>query len=70
MLINNAGLGTPQSAGNVPDDGALTVIDVNMLGPWRVTSAALPALRESGGRVVNVASASRTWRSPSRPPTA
>jgi len=56
VLINNAGLGTPQSAGTVPDDGALTVIDVNMLGPWRVTSAALPALRESGGRVVNVAS--------------
>jgi NAD(P)-dependent dehydrogenase (short-subunit alcohol dehydrogenase family) len=56
VLINNAGLGTPQSAGAIPDDGALTVIDVNMLGPWRVTSAALPALRESRGRVVNVAS--------------
>jgi NAD(P)-dependent dehydrogenase (short-subunit alcohol dehydrogenase family) len=27
-----------------------------MIGPWRVTSAGLPALRESGGRVVNVAS--------------
>jgi NAD(P)-dependent dehydrogenase (short-subunit alcohol dehydrogenase family) len=56
VLINNAGLGTPQSAGGVPDDGALTVIDVNMLGPWRVTSAALPALRAARGRVVNVAS--------------
>jgi NAD(P)-dependent dehydrogenase (short-subunit alcohol dehydrogenase family) len=56
VVINNAGLGTPQSAGRVPDDGALTVIDVNMLGPWRVTSAAMPHLRESRGRVVNVAS--------------
>ena len=56
VLINNAGLGTPQSAGRVPDDSALTVIDVNMLGPWRVTAAALPHLRESRGRVVNVAS--------------
>jgi NAD(P)-dependent dehydrogenase (short-subunit alcohol dehydrogenase family) len=56
VLINNAGLGTPQSAGRVPDEGALTVIDVNMLGPWRVTAAALGHLRESGGRVVNVAS--------------
>ena len=56
VLINNAGLGTPQSAGGIPDDGALTVIDVNMLGPWRVTSAALPELRKSAGRVVNVAS--------------
>ena len=32
------------------------MIDVNLLGPWRVTSAALPALRRSRGRVVNVAS--------------
>ncbi len=29
---------------------------MNLLGPWRVTAAALPALRESRGRVVNVAS--------------
>ncbi len=56
VLINNAGLGTPQSAGRPPDDDALAVIDVNLLGPWRVTSAALPALLESRGRVVNVAS--------------
>jgi NAD(P)-dependent dehydrogenase (short-subunit alcohol dehydrogenase family) len=56
VLINNAGLGTPQSAGLAPDEPALAVIDVNLLGPWRVTSAALPALLESRGRVVNVAS--------------
>ena len=56
VLINNAGIGIPQSAGLAPDDEALAVIDVNMLGPWRVTAAALPALRESRGRVVNVAS--------------
>jgi NAD(P)-dependent dehydrogenase (short-subunit alcohol dehydrogenase family) len=56
VLINNAGIGEAQSAGEAPDEKALAVIDVNMLGPWRVTSAALPALRESRGRVVNVAS--------------
>ena len=56
VLINNAGLGLPQSAGAAPDDDALAVIDVNLLGPWRVTAAALPALRSSRGRVVNVAS--------------
>lgn len=56
VLINCAGLATPQSAGLPPDERALAVIDVNMLGPWRVTSAALPALREARGRVVNVAS--------------
>jgi NAD(P)-dependent dehydrogenase (short-subunit alcohol dehydrogenase family) len=56
VLINNAGIGLPQSAGAAPDDDAVAVIDVNLLGPWRVTAAALPALRESRGRVVNVAS--------------
>src|ERR1700677_35487 len=56
VLINCAGLATPQSAGEPPDARALAVIDVNLLGPWRVSSAALPALRASRGRVVNVAS--------------
>jgi NAD(P)-dependent dehydrogenase (short-subunit alcohol dehydrogenase family) len=56
VLINCAGLATPQSAGLPPDAKALAVIDVNLMGPWRVTSAGLPALRASHGRVVNVAS--------------
>jgi NAD(P)-dependent dehydrogenase (short-subunit alcohol dehydrogenase family) len=56
VLINCAGLATPQSAGLAPDEKAMAVVDVNMMGPWRVTSAALPALRASHGRVVNVAS--------------
>jgi NAD(P)-dependent dehydrogenase (short-subunit alcohol dehydrogenase family) len=56
VLINNAGVGDPQSAGEAPDETALAVLDVNLVGPWRVTAAALPALRESRGRVVNVAS--------------
>ena len=56
VLINNAGVGFAQSAGAPPDERALALIDVNMIGPWRVTSAALPALRASRGRVVNVAS--------------
>jgi NAD(P)-dependent dehydrogenase (short-subunit alcohol dehydrogenase family) len=56
VLINNAGIGPAQSAGTPPDEAALACIDINMVGAWRVTSAALPALREARGRVVNVAS--------------
>ena len=58
VLVNNAGLGTPQSAGVEPDPGALRVLEVNLIAPWRVTAAALPALREAAGRarVVNVSS--------------
>jgi NAD(P)-dependent dehydrogenase (short-subunit alcohol dehydrogenase family) len=56
VVINNAGIGIPGPAGEAPGVEALAVIDVNMLGPWRVTAAALPALRASRGRVVNIAS--------------
>lgn len=56
VLINNAGVGDPQSAGLAPDETARSLLEVNLLGPWRVTSAALTALRESRGRVINVAS--------------
>src|SRR3954464_11543030 len=56
VLVNNAGVGFAQSAGVAPDEKALKVLEVNMVGPWRVTSAALPALRASRGRVVNVSS--------------
>lgn len=56
VLINNAGVGDPQSAGEAPDATALAVLDINLIGPWRVTAAALAALRESRGRVINVAS--------------
>ena len=45
VLINCAGIGDPQSAGAPPGDDALRVLDVNLLGPWRVTAAAMPALR-------------------------
>jgi NAD(P)-dependent dehydrogenase (short-subunit alcohol dehydrogenase family) len=56
VLINNAGIGLPQAAGKRPAADADAVIDVNLMGPWRVTGAALPALRASGGRVVNISS--------------
>ncbi|MHB8509282.1 MAG: SDR family NAD(P)-dependent oxidoreductase [Candidatus Dormibacteria bacterium] len=56
ILVNNAGVGDPQGTGDRPGEDALKVIDVNLFGPWRVTAAALPALRASRGRVINVAS--------------
>jgi len=56
VLVNNAGIGLPQSAAAPPGDDAIAVLEVNLIGPWRVTGAAMPALRASRGRVVNVAS--------------
>jgi NAD(P)-dependent dehydrogenase (short-subunit alcohol dehydrogenase family) len=56
VLVNNAGVGFPQKATLPPGEDALAVIDINLLGAWRVTAAAIGALRESRGRVVNIAS--------------
>lgn len=56
VLINSAGIGDPQSAALPPGEDALRVIDVNLLGTWRVTAAAIGALREAHGRVINIAS--------------
>jgi NAD(P)-dependent dehydrogenase (short-subunit alcohol dehydrogenase family) len=55
-LVNNAGIGGPASAGAPPDDHVQRMIDVNVLGAWRVTAAAIDALVESRGQVVLVAS--------------
>jgi NAD(P)-dependent dehydrogenase (short-subunit alcohol dehydrogenase family) len=52
VLINNAGLGGPASAGEAPGEHVRRMIDVNVLGAWRVTAATIDALVESRGRVV------------------
>lgn len=56
VLINNAGIGGPADSGAPPDERAVATIETNLMGAWRVTGAAMPALLESRGRVVNVAS--------------
>ncbi|GAA1843006.1 hypothetical protein GCM10009836_23020 [Pseudonocardia ailaonensis] len=57
-VVHYAGIGTPNDAGGPLDPDALRVIDTNLLGAWRVTAAALPALLDGGGkgRVVFVSS--------------
>src|ERR1700754_3551773 len=60
-VVHYAGIGIPNDAGGPLEPDALRVIDVNLLGAWRVTAAALPALlasRRAGqrARVVFVAS--------------
>jgi NAD(P)-dependent dehydrogenase (short-subunit alcohol dehydrogenase family) len=51
-LVNNAGIGGPASAGAPPDEYVRRMLDVNLLGAWRVTAAAIDHLVESRGRVV------------------
>ncbi len=57
LLVNNAGLSDSDDTGfaDADLDDMLTVVDVNLLGPMRVSHAVLPGMRAAGrGRVLNV----------------
>jgi NAD(P)-dependent dehydrogenase (short-subunit alcohol dehydrogenase family) len=56
VLVNCAGIGIANDAGAFPDAAARRVLDVNLLGTWTSTAAALPHLLQSRGHVVNIAS--------------
>ena len=56
VLINNAGIGGPASAGEPPGELVRSMIDVNLMGAWTVTAAAIDHLVESRGRVIFVGS--------------
>ena len=56
ILVNDAGVGWAHTATGPPNDDVRRMLEVNLLGAWTTTSAALPALLASRGHVVNVAS--------------
>ncbi len=54
-LVNNAGIVQPvASIAEAPVEDWRYNIEVNLLGPFYLTRAAIPALRETRGRVVNI----------------
>lgn len=55
-LVNNAGIGAPQDAGDFPDGEARRILEVNFFGAWNTTAAAMPHLLRARGHVVNVVS--------------
>ena len=56
VLVNCAGVGVANDAGGFPDAAARRVLDINLLGTWTATAAALPHLLRARGHVVNIAS--------------
>jgi meso-butanediol dehydrogenase / (S,S)-butanediol dehydrogenase / diacetyl reductase len=55
-LVNNVGVGLVAMAGNVSDEEFIALFNVNLLVPFRFVRAALPALIESAGAIVNIGS--------------
>ncbi|WP_067597091.1 SDR family NAD(P)-dependent oxidoreductase [Nocardiopsis listeri] len=52
LLIHYAGVGPSVDIGHPPDTHAHQALEVNLLGTWRVTAAAMPHLVRSRGRVI------------------
>ncbi|MDN0200871.1 SDR family oxidoreductase [Streptomyces sp. S.PNR 29] len=63
VLVNNAGIVTTESLRTYTRASAETLLATNLLAPVLLTQAALPALEESRGAVVNVTTAvgQRGW---------
>lgn len=55
-LINNAGVSVIGPMIELPEEDLLFLLDVNLLGPYRMTKAFADLLIESGGRVMTVSS--------------
>jgi NAD(P)-dependent dehydrogenase (short-subunit alcohol dehydrogenase family) len=57
VVVNNAGVGVFANAETMTDDDWRLMMDTNVTGPFFVTRAAIPALRQSGGGwIINIAS--------------
>ena len=54
--VNNAGVAVPGSVTDISEDDWRHVLDVNLGGVWRGMRAAIPAMRDGGGSIVNVSS--------------
>jgi NAD(P)-dependent dehydrogenase (short-subunit alcohol dehydrogenase family) len=64
LVVNNAGWGLIGPTAELEIASLADQLDVNLVGPVRLVRAALPALVESGGRVVNVGSVSGVTATP------
>jgi NAD(P)-dependent dehydrogenase (short-subunit alcohol dehydrogenase family) len=64
VLVNNAGIETANNFEDLSDQEWDELVDVNLTGVMRTTRAMMPALKASGGVVVNVSSATALGGTP------
>jgi NAD(P)-dependent dehydrogenase (short-subunit alcohol dehydrogenase family) len=65
VLVNNAGTGSLAPLEEATDAEAHRIFEVNVFGPMRLASAALPVMRgQGGGRIINVTSENDTAPAP------
>ncbi|AFM17713.1 dehydrogenase of unknown specificity, short-chain alcohol dehydrogenase like protein [Mycolicibacterium chubuense NBB4] len=65
LLVNNAGIEICKPAMDVTDEEFTRILDINVVGTYRFTKAAVPVLAQAGGAaIVNMASAAGTSGGP------
>lgn len=64
LLINNAGFGVSGAAELCPPEDARRQMEVNFLGVLACSRLALPLLRESRGRIINISSVAAVFAIP------
>ena len=64
VLVNNAGFGISGAAAFTDTAEAQRLFEVNFFGQQRCIQAALPLLRQNGGRIVNVSSVAALFAIP------
>lgn len=58
VLVNNAGIGVMGSVADVPPARFLDTLKINVMGPYNVIAAALPAMEaRDSGTIINITSA-------------
>jgi 3-hydroxybutyrate dehydrogenase len=67
ILVNNAGLQHVSPLVDFPDDRWVNLVEVMLVGPFRLTKAVLPGMIERGwGRIVNIGSIHSLVASPNK----
>jgi NAD(P)-dependent dehydrogenase (short-subunit alcohol dehydrogenase family) len=65
LLVNNAGIEIAKSITELTDEEFTRILDINVVGTFRFTKAAVPAMAASGGgAIVNLASVAGTAGGP------
>ncbi|MDO8441105.1 MAG: SDR family oxidoreductase [Polaromonas sp.] len=56
ILVNNAGIGDARSISSTSDEDLDRYLEININAPFRLCRAMVPAMRERGGSIINIAS--------------
>ncbi len=62
-LVNFAGVMGVGSLTDIPEERLARILDINVMGTYRVNKKFLPMVRQAGGRIINVSSETG-WQTP------